>query len=131
MTNLSAPASVPTESFLVPSESFPFPGLSFLSMPFGDCVSAELAGVVGGIDGIESTLAVRSDSGNEVDFGGSLIGGKPRSTFGVMGYSDSIVNMDRDEVSTSGASSHSPSRTEAVVVTDAMVSKEVRLRNCG
>lgn len=131
MTNLSAPPSVPIESFLVSTESFLLPGFSFLSMPFGDCVSAELTGVVGGIDGMESTLAVRSDSGNEVGFGGSLIGGGPRSTFGVMGYSDSIVNMDGDGVSISGASSHSPSRAEAVVVTDAMVSKDVRLRNCG
>lgn len=124
MTSLSAPPSVLTESFLLP-------GFSFRSMPFGGCVSAELTGVVGGIDGMESRLAVRSDSGNEVGLGGSPIGGGPRSTFGVMGYSDSRVNIEGDGVSTSGSSSNSASRAEAVVVTEAMVSRDVRLRNCG
>lgn len=84
MTNLSAPASVPTESFRVLTESFLLPVFSFLNIPFGDCVSVELTGVVGGIDGIESMLAVRSDEGSEVGFGGSLIGGGSRSTFGVV-----------------------------------------------
>lgn len=80
---------------------------------------------------VESILAVRSDSGNETDFGGSLKGGGPRSTFGVMGYSDSNVNMEGDGVSTSGASTSSESRKEAVVVTEAIVSNEVRLRRRG
>jgi hypothetical protein len=71
----------------VPAESFLLPDFSFLNIPFGGCicVSVELTGVVGGIDGIESMLAVRSDEGSDVGFGGSLIGGGPRSTFGVMG----------------------------------------------
>jgi hypothetical protein len=131
MTSLSAPPSVPTESFHVPTESFLLPDFSFLNIPFGNCVSIELTGVVGGIDGMESMLAVRSDEATEVGFGGSLIGGGPRSTFGVMGYSDSRVNMEGDGVSTSDASSYSASRAEPVVVTEAIVSRDVRLRSCG
>lgn len=80
---------------------------------------------------MESLLAVRSDSGKEVDIGGSPMGGSPRSTFGVTGYSDSMVNMEGEGVSTSGAPSYSSSRVEAVVVTEAMVSNDVRLRSCG
>lgn len=133
MTNLSAPPSVPTESFRVPTESFSLPDFSFLNMPFGDCVSVELTGVVGGIGGIESMLAVRSDEasdeGSEGGFGGSRIGGGPKSTFGVMGYSDSRVNMEGDGVSTSGGSSYSASQAEPVVVTEAIVSRDVRLRS--
>ena len=83
------------------------------------------------MDCVESTLAVRSDSGNEAGFGGLLVGGGPRSTSGVMGYSSSRVNMSGDGVSTSSPSASSDSRTEAVVVTEAIVSKEVRLRKRG
>lgn len=39
--------------------------------------------------------------------------------------------MDGDGVSTSVASSYSASRAELVVVTEAMVSRDVRLRSCG
>lgn len=131
MTNLSAPPSVLIESFCVLTESFLLPDFSFLNIPFGDCASVVLTGVVGGIDGMESMLAVRSDEGSEVGFGGSVMGGGPRSTFGVMGYSDSRVNMEGDGVSTSGVSSYSASRAEPVVVTEAIVSRDVRLRSCG
>lgn len=119
MTSLSAPPSVPTESFLLP-------GFHLCSMPLGGYVSAELTGVVGCIDCRELTLAVRNDPGNEVGFGGSLTGGGPRSTSGVMGYSSSRVNIEGEGVSTS-----SDSATEAIVVTEAMVSREVRLRSRG
>ena len=128
MTSRSPPPSVPTESFLLP-------GFNFLSMPLGGYVSAvpavpaelaELTGVVGCIECVELRLAVRNDSGNEAGFGGSLIGGRPKSTSGVIGYSDSRVNIEGEGVSTSSESS-----MELVVVTEAMVSKEVRLRRRG
>lgn len=125
MTSRSPPSSILTESFLLP-------GFSFLSMPFGGCVSAvlvepaELTGVVGCIECRELTLAVRNDSGNDTGSGGSVIGGGPSSTSGVIGYSDSRVNMEGEGVSTSSGSS-----TEFVVVTEAIVSKEVLLRRRG
>ena len=65
ITSRSLAASVPNESFLLAGFD-----LSFCRMPLGGCVSAELEGDVGGIGGMESTLAVRSESGKDVGFGG-------------------------------------------------------------
>lgn len=65
MTSRSLAASVPIEFFLLLGFDF-----SFRNIPLGGCVSAELTGDVGGIGGTESMLAVRSDSGKDVGFGG-------------------------------------------------------------
>lgn len=97
----------------------------------GATVSVELAGVVGCIERVESRLAERSDSGKDVGFGGSLRRGCPRSAFGVMGYSGSSVTVDGDGIYTSSGSISSESCNEGVVVTETIVSKEVRLRRRG
>lgn len=97
----------------------------------GATVSVELTGIVGCIERVESRLAVRSDSGNDVGFGGLLRGGCSRSIFGVMGYSDSRVTVEGDDKSASSGSMSSESCKEGVVVTEAIVSKEVRLRRRG
>lgn len=124
ITSLSAPPSVPTESFL-------FPDFNFCRIDLGGFVSAEATGVVGYIDCAELTLsvrilAVRSDSGNEAAFGGSVVGGDPRSTSGVMGYSSSRVYAFEEGVCASSESS-----AEATVVTEAIVSKDVLRRKRG
>lgn len=130
MTNFS-PESVPTNSFLLSAESLLFPDFSFCRNPLGATVSVELAGVVGCIERVESRLAERSDSGKDVGFGGSLRRGCPRSAFGVMGYSGSSVTVDGDGIYTSSGSISSESCNEGVVVTETIVSKEVRLRRRG
>lgn len=58
------------------------------------------------------------------------MGGGPRSTFGVMGYSDSSVDTEKG-VSSSGPFTSSESWMDAVVVTEAIVSSEVLLRKRG
>ena len=122
---------MPTDPFLLSAESLLFPDFSFCRNPLGATVSVELTGVVGCIECVESRLAVRRDPGNDVSFGGSLRGGCPRSTFGVMGYSDSSVAVEGDDAPTSSGSISSESCKEGVVVTETIVSKEVRLRRRG
>lgn len=90
-----------TDSFLLPDESFLFPDFSFWRNPLGATVSVELTGDGGCVEFDELRLAVRSDSGSDVGFGGSLRGGGSRSTFGVMGYSGSSVTVDGDDIPTS------------------------------
>lgn len=117
MISRSAPPSVPTESFLLP-------GFSFCSIDLGALVSTDTVGlksefsvdstgVVEWVDCAELTLAVRTGSASGAAFGGSVVGGLV-STFGVLGHSSSRLNT-----------------SEAVVVTEAIVSKEVCLRKRG
>lgn len=119
MASRSVPTSVPTESFLLL-------GFSFRKIDLGGRVSADSTGVAGCIDCVELILAVRSDSGNEASSGGSPVDIGLKSGSDVKTRSSSRVNKSGD-----GASASSGSSTEAVVVTEAIVSREVRLRKRG